>query len=109
MELRPGAELVSHEVVAVDTADAFAYEHVYRVRELVFLKDNPFAATPDTVPTTMGELLTANLEKITGTNDDGNEFTSWVEYRFMGKVVHRSVDVKLKKSAAFSAAAVGGV
>ena len=37
------------------------------------------------------------LEKTIGAIDNNVENTDWVEYRFNGKLVHRSAHVRLKK------------
>jgi hypothetical protein len=38
------------------------------------------------------------LEKLEGTIDNDNETITWVEYRYEGKLVHRSAQVILKKA-----------
>ena len=62
------------------------------------------------INTTRGELDEALLEKRTGTLDDDNELTTWVEYWFIGELVHRSVDTKLKPLAsAFATSSIGDI
>jgi hypothetical protein len=41
---------------------------------------------------------TSLLEKREGTIDNDNETTSWVEYWLEGELVHRSVDMTLKRN-----------
>ena len=50
------------------------------------------------VTTTKGEMDTSLLEKREGTIDNDNETTSWVEYWLEGELVHRSVDMTLKRN-----------
>ena len=50
------------------------------------------------VTTTKGEMDTSLLEKREGTIDNDNETTSWVEYWLQGELVHRSVDMTLKRN-----------
>ena len=38
------------------------------------------------------------LEKREGTTDNDNETTNWVEYWLEGELVHRSVDMTLKRN-----------
>lgn len=52
------------------------------------------------VTTTKGDMDTALLEKAEGVVDDEREYTTWVEYRLGGELVHRSVHVRLKKGLA---------
>jgi hypothetical protein len=52
------------------------------------------------ITTTKGDMDEALLEKSEGFVDNDNEYTTWVEYRFEGEVVHRSVHVRLKKGLA---------
>lgn len=49
------------------------------------------------VNTTKGEMDTSLLEKREGTIDNENETTNWVEYWLEGELVHRSVDMTLKR------------
>jgi hypothetical protein len=50
------------------------------------------------VTTTKGEMDVSLLEKREGTIDNDNETTSWVEYWLQGELVHRSVDMTLKRN-----------
>lgn len=50
------------------------------------------------VNTTKGEMDASLLEKREGTIDNDNETTSWVEYWLEGELVHRSVDMTLKRN-----------
>ena len=47
--------------------------------------------------TTKGEMDDALLEKKEGIIDNENETTRWVEYWHEGELVHRSVDMVLKR------------
>ena len=49
------------------------------------------------VNTTKGEMDDSLLEKKEGMIDNENETTRWVEYWLDGELVHRSVDMVLKK------------
>ncbi len=49
------------------------------------------------VMTTKGEMAEELLEKKTGTIDNDNETINWVEYWLEDELVHRSVDMVLKK------------
>ena len=49
------------------------------------------------VQTTKGEMDDSLLEKKEGVVDTENETTTWVEYWLDGELVHRSVDMVLKK------------
>jgi len=49
------------------------------------------------VQTTKGEMDDSLLEKKEGVVDTENETTHWVEYWLDGELVHRSVDMVLKK------------
>ena len=49
------------------------------------------------ISTTKGEMDTSLLEKKEGVVDTENETTTWVEYWLDGELVHRSVDMVLKK------------
>jgi hypothetical protein len=53
------------------------------------------------VQTTKGEMDESLLEKKTGTVDNENETINWVEYWLDGELVHRSVDMVLKKMDVF--------
>ena len=50
------------------------------------------------VTTTKGEMDDSLLEKREGTIDNDNETTNWVEYWLQGELVHRSVDMTLKRN-----------
>jgi len=50
------------------------------------------------VTTTKGEMDDSLLEKREGAIDNDNETTSWVEYWLQGELVHRSVDMTLKRN-----------
>jgi hypothetical protein len=50
------------------------------------------------VNTTKGEMDVSLLEKREGSIDNDNETTSWVEYWLEGELVHRSVDMTLKRN-----------
>jgi hypothetical protein len=50
------------------------------------------------VNTTKGEMDESLLEKREGTVDNDNETARWVEYWLDGELVHRSVDMTLKRS-----------
>lgn len=49
------------------------------------------------IQTTKGEMDDSLLEKKTGVIDNDNETINWVEYWLEGELVHRSVDMVLKK------------
>jgi len=49
------------------------------------------------ISTTKGEMDSSLLEKKEGVVDTENETTRWVEYWLDGELVHRSVDMVLKK------------
>lgn len=49
------------------------------------------------INTTKGEMDDSLLEKREGMIDNDNETTKWVEYWHEGELVHRSVDMALKK------------
>jgi hypothetical protein len=49
------------------------------------------------IMTTKGEIEESLLEKKSGTVDNENETINWVEYWLEGELVHRSVDMILKK------------
>ena len=49
------------------------------------------------IQTTKGEMDESLLDKKTGTIDNENETINWVEYWLDGELVHRSVDMVLKK------------
>jgi hypothetical protein len=61
------------------------------------------------VNTTKGEMDITLLEKKEGSIDNDHEVTSWVEYWLEGELVHRSVNVHIKKNVLASgiAAAIG--
>jgi len=61
------------------------------------------------VNTTKGEMDITLLEKKEGSVDNDHEVTSWVEYWHEGELVHRSVNVHIKKNVLASgvAAAIG--
>ena len=50
------------------------------------------------VYTTKGEMDVTLLEKKEGFVDNDHEVTSWVEYWHEGELVHRSVNVHIKKN-----------
>jgi hypothetical protein len=50
------------------------------------------------VTTTKGEMDDSLLEKREGSLDNDTETTSWVEYWLDGEMVHRSVNMALKRS-----------
>jgi len=50
------------------------------------------------VTTTKGEMDESLLEKREGSIDTDTETTSWVEYWHEGELVHRSVNMVLKRS-----------
>jgi hypothetical protein len=50
------------------------------------------------VTTIHGEMDDSLLEKKEGSLDNDNETTSWVEYWLDGELVHRSVNMALKRS-----------
>lgn len=60
-------------------------------------------STANMINTTHGLMNPALLRKVEGSLDNDNETTSWVEYYLEGELVHRSVNMHLKK-AAFSLA-----
>ena len=49
------------------------------------------------VTTTKGEMDESLLEKREGSIDNDTETTSWVEYWYEGELVHRSVNMVLKR------------
>jgi hypothetical protein len=49
------------------------------------------------ITTIKGEMDDSLLEKREGIIDNDNETTKWVEYWHAGELVHRSVDMVLKK------------
>lgn len=49
------------------------------------------------IETTLGFIDETELLKRVGHEEDENEIVNWVEYRKDGVVVHRSVDIQLKK------------
>lgn len=52
------------------------------------------------ITTTLGDMDESLLVKTIGEIDNDTEFTQWVEYRLKGsdEVIHRSVNMQLKKS-----------
>lgn len=50
------------------------------------------------VNTTKGEMDDSLLEKREGSLENDTETTSWVEYWLNGEMVHRSVNMALKRS-----------
>ena len=50
------------------------------------------------VNTTKGEMDDSLLEKREGSINTDNETTNWVEYWQTGELVHRSVDMTLKRN-----------
>jgi len=50
------------------------------------------------ISTTKGEMDDSLLEKKEGIIDTENETTRWVEYWLSGELVHRSVNMVLKRS-----------
>jgi hypothetical protein len=52
----------------------------------------------EVITTTKGDMDEALLEKSEGVLDNDNEYTTWVEYRLDGELIHRSVHVTLKTS-----------
>ena len=50
------------------------------------------------VTTTKGDMDDSLLEKREGTVDNDNETTTWVEYWLDEELVHRSAQVRLKKT-----------
>lgn len=57
------------------------------------------------IETTKGQMDESLLEKREGQSDTVTETTEWVEYWLEGKLVHRSVHVKLKHAAVANGAA----
>jgi len=49
------------------------------------------------ITTTKGEMDESLLEKREGSTDNDTETTSWVEYWLDGELVHRSVNMVLKR------------
>jgi hypothetical protein len=50
------------------------------------------------ITTTKGPMEDSALEKRVGNISNENEDTDWVEYYLDGELVHRSVNMRLKKS-----------
>lgn len=48
------------------------------------------------ITTIHGEMDEALLEKRTGTTDNPNDSSDWIEYWYNGELVHRSVHVSIK-------------
>jgi len=61
------------------------------------------------VTTTKGPMDDSLLEKREGSVDNSNEFTTWVEYRLDGELVHRSAHVTLKQSPAAASGEVASL
>ena len=61
------------------------------------------------ITTIYGDMEETLLEKKTGSVDTAAEYTTWVEYRVLGKeeIVHRSVHMTLKEMPVFSLAEPG--
>jgi hypothetical protein len=57
------------------------------------------------ITTTKGEIDDSLLEKKEGIIDTENETTRWVEYWQNNELVHRSVDMTLKRNVATTAVA----
>jgi hypothetical protein len=53
---------------------------------------------PALLQTTKGLWPVEALERIVGGHDTADELCTFVEYRLDGELVHRSVDLKLKKA-----------
>lgn len=51
------------------------------------------------ITTTKGLMNEADLRKVEGSMDNENEYTTWVEYYLGDEVIHRSVQVNLKRGA----------
>lgn len=51
--------------------------------------------------TTKGEMDDSLLSKQEGSLDNEDEYTTWVEYWLADELVHRSVNVTLKKAPGF--------
>jgi hypothetical protein len=49
------------------------------------------------VPTTRGEMDVRDLEPRVGEIDDDEKTVTWVEYRYQGELVHRSVEINKKE------------
>lgn len=49
------------------------------------------------VNTIYGEMDEALLTKTEGQEEDDDKITNWVEYRKDGELVHRSVEMKMKR------------
>ncbi len=64
--------------------------------------------TPDNPDGLMDEAL---LEKKEGVNEDDDVRVYWVEYRFPGQdeIIHRSVDVKVKRMPVAAIAEAGSI
>jgi hypothetical protein len=57
--------------------------------------------TDNIIETTKGNMLESLLEKRTGKEEDENQILTWIEYWFEGELVHRSVDLYLKRGIDF--------
>lgn len=51
------------------------------------------------ITTTKGMMDESELRKVTGSLDNDNEYTTWQEYYLGDELVHRSVQVNLKRGA----------
>lgn len=62
------------------------------------------------VTTIHGDMDDSQLVKLEGGHEDDNEIVKWVEYRMPGSddIVHRSVDMHLKKAMVFAEPAIAG-
>ena len=49
------------------------------------------------VTTTLGEMDVRDLEPRVGEIDDDEKNVTWVEYRYQGEIVHRSVQIDKKQ------------
>jgi hypothetical protein len=54
------------------------------------------------VTTTKGDMDDSLLQKLEGSIDNENEYSTWVEYWLDGELVHRSAHVTLKKMPTFA-------
>lgn len=54
------------------------------------------------INTTIGDMDDALLEKREGIIDNDNEYTTWIQYWFEGKVVYRSLQTQFKKTVVFT-------
>lgn len=51
------------------------------------------------ITTTKGMMDESELRKVSGSLDNDNEYTTWQEYYLGDELVHRSVQVNLKRGA----------